>query len=38
MTDISLAIAPLAPVDLNAIERLDERCFGPGRFTSCWDR
>jgi predicted N-acetyltransferase YhbS len=33
MTDISLALAPLAAADLPAIERLDERCFGPGRFT-----
>jgi predicted N-acetyltransferase YhbS len=33
MADISLVIAPLAPSDRAGIERLDERCFGPGRFT-----
>lgn len=33
MTDLSLAIAPLTPADLPQIEKLDERCFGPGRFT-----
>jgi predicted N-acetyltransferase YhbS len=33
MTEISLSLAPLAPADLPAIEKLDERCFGPGRFT-----
>jgi predicted N-acetyltransferase YhbS len=33
MTEISLAIDPLSPGDLSAIEKLDERCFGPGRFT-----
>lgn len=32
MTDISLVIAPLRETDLPAIERLDERAFGPGRF------
>jgi predicted N-acetyltransferase YhbS len=29
----TLAIAQLTAVDLAAIERLDERAFGPGRFT-----
>lgn len=33
MIDISLTFAPLTPADLPAIEKLDERCFGPGRFT-----
>jgi predicted N-acetyltransferase YhbS len=32
MTDLSLAITPLGPADLPAIEKLDERAFGPGRF------
>lgn len=33
MTDISLALTALTPADLPLIEKLDERCFGPGRFT-----
>ena len=32
MTDLSLALAPLDPADLPAIEKLDDRAFGPGRF------
>lgn len=32
MTDISLTILPETPADANAIERLHERTFGPGRF------
>lgn len=32
MTDISLAIAPLRASDLAAIDRLDDRAFGPGRY------
>ena len=32
MTDLSLALAPLEPQDLPAIEKLDDRAFGPGRF------
>lgn len=32
MADLSLVISPLAEADLGAIERLDERAFGPGRF------
>ena len=32
MTDISLVMAPLVAADRAAIEKLDERCFGPGRF------
>ena len=32
MTDLVLAFAPLAPADLPAAERLDERAYGPGRF------
>jgi predicted N-acetyltransferase YhbS len=32
MTDLSLALTPLDPADLPAIEKLDERAFGPGRF------
>lgn len=33
MTDISLTLTALIPADLPLIEKLDERCFGPGRFT-----
>lgn len=33
MTAISLALTALTPADLPLIEKLDERCFGPGRFT-----
>ena len=33
MIEISLTLAPLTAADLPAIEKLDERCFGPGRFT-----
>ena len=33
MTAILLTLTPLIPADLAAIEKLDERCFGPGRFT-----
>jgi predicted N-acetyltransferase YhbS len=32
MTDLSLVLSPQTPGDLAAIERLDERAFGPGRF------
>ena len=32
MTDLSLTISRLTPADLPAIEKLDERAFGPGRF------
>jgi predicted N-acetyltransferase YhbS len=32
MADISLVLAPVSPGDLAAVERLDERAFGPGRF------
>jgi predicted N-acetyltransferase YhbS len=32
MTDLSLNLTPLTPADLPAIEKLDERAFGPGRF------
>lgn len=31
--DLSLVLAPITSADLPQIERLDERCFGPGRFT-----
>jgi predicted N-acetyltransferase YhbS len=32
MTDLSLALAPLDPADLAAVDKLDDRAFGPGRF------
>ena len=32
MTDLTLSIAPERPEDAPAIERLNERAFGPGRF------
>jgi predicted N-acetyltransferase YhbS len=32
MTDLSLVLVPQTPADLAAIEKLDERAFGPGRF------
>lgn len=32
MTDLSLTILPESPDDANAIDRLHERTFGPGRF------
>jgi predicted N-acetyltransferase YhbS len=32
MPDLSLALVPQTPADLAAIEKLDERAFGPGRF------
>jgi predicted N-acetyltransferase YhbS len=32
MTELSLTIRPEAPGDADAIERLHERAFGPGRF------
>ena len=32
MTDLSLTISPEKPNDADAIERLHERTFGPGRF------
>jgi predicted N-acetyltransferase YhbS len=32
MTDLSLVLSPLTQADLGAVERLDERAFGPGRF------
>lgn len=33
MTELTLDVAPLTPADLPQIEKLDERAFGPGRFT-----
>lgn len=33
MTELTLDLAPLSPSDLPQIEKLDERAFGPGRFT-----
>jgi predicted N-acetyltransferase YhbS len=32
MTDLFLVLAPQTPADFAAIEKLDERAFGPGRF------
>lgn len=32
MTDLALAISPETPADAEAIERLTERTFGPGRY------
>ena len=32
MADLSLVLVPQMPADLAAIEKLDERAFGPGRF------
>lgn len=32
MPDLSLVLAPQVPADQAAIEKLDERVFGPGRF------
>jgi len=32
VTELSLVIRPELPIDHNAIERLHERAFGPGRF------
>ena len=32
MTELSLVIRPESPTDADAIERLHERAFGPGRF------
>ncbi len=32
MTDLPLILTPLSPSDLPAIERMDARAFGPGRF------
>ncbi|WP_395665336.1 GNAT family N-acetyltransferase [Methylocella sp.] len=32
MPDLSLALTPQGPADAAAIERLDERAFGPGRY------
>jgi predicted N-acetyltransferase YhbS len=32
MPDLSLVLAPQVPTDQAAIEKLDERVFGPGRF------
>lgn len=32
MADLSLTLSPQTPADLLAIERLEERAFGPGRF------
>jgi predicted N-acetyltransferase YhbS len=32
MADLSLTLVPQTPADQSAIERLDERTFGPGRF------
>lgn len=33
MTELTLDVAPLTHADLPQIEKLDERAFGPGRFT-----
>jgi predicted N-acetyltransferase YhbS len=33
MTELTLDVTPLTPADLPQIEKLDERAFGPGRFT-----
>jgi predicted N-acetyltransferase YhbS len=32
MADLPLTLSPQSPADLAAIEKLDERAFGPGRF------
>lgn len=32
MNDLSLALSPLVAADLPAIDKLDDRAFGPGRF------
>lgn len=32
MADVTLTLSPQTPADLAAIEKLDERAFGPGRF------
>ncbi|MCI0736766.1 MAG: N-acetyltransferase [Beijerinckiaceae bacterium] len=32
MPELSLTLSPQTPADLAAIEKLDERAFGPGRF------
>lgn len=32
MAELSLTLSPQTPADLPAIEKLDERAFGPGRF------
>jgi predicted N-acetyltransferase YhbS len=32
MAELSLTLSPQTPADLSAIEKLDERAFGPGRF------
>ena len=32
MADLSLTLSPQTPADVPAIERLEERAFGPGRF------
>ena len=32
MTDIQLVLEPETPADAEAIERLNDRVFGPGRF------
>jgi ribosomal protein S18 acetylase RimI-like enzyme len=33
MTELTLDVTPLTSADLPQIEKLDERAFGPGRFT-----
>ncbi len=33
MTELTLDVTPITPADLPQIEKLDERAFGPGRFT-----
>lgn len=33
MTELTLDVTPLTAADLPQIEKLDERAFGPGRFT-----
>jgi predicted N-acetyltransferase YhbS len=32
MAELSITLSPQTPADLAAIEKLDERAFGPGRF------
>jgi len=32
MADLSLTLMPLTPGDIAAVDKLDERVFGPGRF------
>ena len=32
MTDLRLTLSPESPEDAEAVEKLNERAFGPGRF------